>query len=93
MKISQEKKEKIEEQILALLYSVSPKSIFTINIAKEIARDEEFVKALLLNLKKKGLVTEVKKNPEGVSYLKRSRWGLSDLAYQAYKSHQIEEQL
>lgn len=88
MKISQKKKEKIYEQILALLYSVSPKSLFTLNIAQETARDEEFVKSLLLDLKKKGLVIEVKKNPEGLPYLKRSRWNLSDNAYQAYKNRQ-----
>lgn len=61
MKISDSKKEKIYEQILALLYSSSPKSLFTVNVAEEIARDEEFVKFLLLDLKKKGLVIEIKK--------------------------------
>lgn len=91
MKISEEKKEKIYEQILALLYSVSPKAIFTLNIAKELARDEEFVKTLLLNLKKKELIIEVKKNPKGFPYLKRSRWKLSDSAYLAYKKHQIQQ--
>jgi hypothetical protein len=88
MKISESKKEKICEQILALLYSISPQSIFTLNIAKELARDEEFIKSLLLTLKKKDLIIEIKKNPKGLSYLKRSRWKLSDLAYQAYKKHQ-----
>lgn len=88
MKISQEKKEKISEQILAFLYSSSPKAIFTLYIAREIARDEEFVKKLLLDLKNKKLVIEIKKNPKGVSYIKRSRWKLSDIAYKAYKKHQ-----
>jgi len=88
MKISQEKKEKIYEQILALLYSISPKPLFTFNIAKEIARDEEFVKMLLLELKKKEFIIEIKKNPQGCPYLKRSRWKLSDSTYQAYKQHQ-----
>jgi predicted transcriptional regulator with HTH domain len=67
MKISEQKKEKIYEQILAFLFSVSPKPLFTSNIAKEIARDEEFVKFLLLNLKKKELIIEIKKNPTGLS--------------------------
>jgi len=88
MKISEEKKEKIYEQILAFLYSVSPKPLFTLNIAKEIARDEEFVKSLLLALKKKELIIEIKKNPKGMPYSKRSRWKLSDSAYSAYKTHQ-----
>jgi hypothetical protein len=92
MKISKQKKDKISEQILALLYSVSPKPLFTLNIAQEIARDEEFVKSLLLELKKKELIIEIKKNPKGFTYLKRSRWKLSDSAYQAYKSHQHKQE-
>ena len=91
MRISNQKKEKIYEQILALLYSVSPKPLFTLNIAKELARDEEFIKTLLLDLKRKELITEIKKNPKGMPYMKRSRWKLSDSAYQAYKTHQHKQ--
>jgi predicted transcriptional regulator with HTH domain len=89
MKISDKKREKILEQILTLLYSVAPKSLFTSHIAQEIARDEEFVKKLLLNLKKKKLVIEIKKNPKGIPYLRRSRWKLSELTYNTYKKFQI----
>lgn len=88
MKISEEKREKISEQILAYLFTESPRAIFTFHIAKEIARDEEFTKKLLISLKKKGLVMEVKKNPEGISYLRRARWKLADAVYTAYKSKQ-----
>jgi len=88
MKISEEKRSKISEQILALLYSESPKPLFTFYIAKEIARDEEFVKKLLLTLKEKNLVIEIKKNPKGALYIKRSRWRLSDKAYNVYKNKQ-----
>lgn len=88
MKISNEKKEKISEQILAHLYSIAPKPSFTLHIAKEIARDEEFIKSLLISLKNKGLVIEIKKNPEGKPYLKRSRWRLSEPAYLQYKKSQ-----
>lgn len=88
MKISNKKKEKISEQILALLYSITPKSIFTSHIAQEIARDEEFIKDLLFELKNKRLVIEVKKNPQGISYIRRSRWRLSDTTYNIYKNHQ-----
>lgn len=88
MKISQEKQDKISEQILAHLFSESPKPLFTSHIAQEIARDEEFTKKLLFSLKKKGLVLIIKKNSEGTPYLKRSRWRLSDAAYNAYKSKQ-----
>lgn len=88
MRISESKKEKIIEQILAFLFSVSPKPVFTINIAHETARDEEFIKTLLLTLKRKRLVIEIKKNPLGKPYKRRSRWQLSDEAYNSYKSHQ-----
>ncbi len=88
MKISDEKKEKISEQILAYLFSVSPDSRFTFHIAKEIARDEEFTKSLLQDLKEKRLITEVKKNPNGETYSKRSRWCLSDVAYGIYRDRQ-----
>jgi len=87
MKISLIKREKISEQILSYLFSISPKPSFTAHIAREVARDEEFTKKLLLNLKEKRLVIEVKKNPSGKTYKKRSRWRLSDRAYTAYKEH------
>ena len=88
MKISKEKEEKISEQILALLYSLSPKPAFTSYIAKEIARDEEFIKRILLGLKDKHLISEINKNRLGKSYLRRSRWKLTDNAYSAYKKSQ-----
>lgn len=84
MRISEEKRQKIAEHILSLLYTQSPQSLFTSAVAKEIARDEEFVKKVLLELKKKKLVQEIKKNPEGKEYIKRSRWALTDAAYNAY---------
>ncbi len=88
MFISKEKKEKISEQILAYLYSINPKPAFTYHIAREIARDEEFVKNLLLDLKKKGFVVEISKNSAGKEYIKRSRWKLSEQIYLIYKQKQ-----
>ena len=87
-KISKQKKDKIAEQILHYLFTISPESKFTSEIANEIARDEEFTKTLLLDLKEKSLVIEINKNPEGKSYAKRQRWRLSDKVYEAYKQHQ-----
>jgi len=88
MKLSDKKKEKISEQIMALLYSLAPKAIYTSHIAQEIARDEEFVKVLLINLTKKGLIVEIKKNSEGEAYSRRIRWRISDRAYTIYKQKQ-----
>ena len=89
MKISKEKQQKISEQILLYLFSISPKSAFTSYIAKELARDEEFIKRLLFNLKEKRLIIEIKKNKEGILYIRRSRWKLGNNTYNTYKKHQI----
>lgn len=88
MKISENKKQKISEQILAFLYSNNPKSFFTSHIAQEIARDEEFTKSLLIDLRKKKLVIEIKKNSKGIDYVRRLRWKLSEHSYSIYKKHQ-----
>ena len=88
MKISKQKREKISEQILAHLFSINPKPSFTAHIARELARDEEFIKSLLLELKSKKLITEIKKNPKGIDYVRRLRWKLSDKAYEIYKQSQ-----
>ncbi len=86
MKISKEKKEKISEQILAFLYSCNPAPLFTCHIAREIARDEEFIKKILSELKKNKLIIEIKKNPQGIDYKTRSRWKMSDEVYQVYRN-------
>lgn len=88
MRISQEKKDKIAEQILATLYNHFPKTSFTTQISKEIARDKEFTKQLLKELWDKGLVAPIKKNPKGIPFTRRIKWRLSNKAYGAYKLHQ-----
>lgn len=87
-RISNTKKDKISEQILHHLFSIAPQSCFTAEIARELARDEEFTKSLLKNLKSKGLVVEVNKNSSGVDYLKRQRWRLSNEVFKAYSKRQ-----
>jgi len=87
-RISQQKIEKISEQVIYYLYSIFPKQIFTSDIAKELARDEEFMKKILINLEKKGLVIKINKNPQGLQYSKRLRWRISNKAYNIYKNNQ-----
>lgn len=89
MYISKEKKDKISEHILAYLYLTNPKPLFTSHIAKELARDEKFVKKLLIDLKKKGMVIEISKNSRGKNYKKRSRWKLAEKVYLLYKQKQF----
>lgn len=85
-RISQEKQNKIIEQILSFLYTSFPKTSFISTIAREIARDEEFVKTIMDDLLKRNLVTKIDKNPKGFSYAKRSRWMLSARVQQIYSS-------
>ncbi len=84
MKLSKEKRDKISEQVLSFLYHSFPKAQFTSEVSKEIARDEEFIKTLLFDLKDKNLVMAVKKNEDGKDFIRRIRWQLAPKAYQAY---------
>ncbi len=85
-KISNLKKEKISEHVLSVLLDKYPEPIFTAHIAQEIARDEEFIKKLLDDLKTKELITLIDKNPKGLKYSRRARWRLSTKAYTAYSN-------
>jgi hypothetical protein len=84
MKLSKEKRDRISEQVLAFLYQSFPHARFTAEVAKEIARDEEFIKNILFELKDKNLVMAVKKNEAGKDFIRRIRWQLSAPAYKAY---------
>jgi hypothetical protein len=86
--ISKQKRDKISEQILEYLFAVSPEAQYTNKIASEIVRDEEFTKAILLELEKAKLVVSIDKNPKGNNYSRRLRWRLSPQAYAVYKQHQ-----
>lgn len=88
MRISKEKRDKISEQILAVLYNSFPKQLFTAEVSREIARDEEFTKVLLKELWEKNLVVPIKKNSKGILFSRRIKWRLSNKAYGAYKLHQ-----
>jgi hypothetical protein len=88
MRISQEKKDKITEQILSFLYHSFPNYPFTATIAREIARDEEFIKKLMFELKDKGLVIPIKKNKKGDIFSRRIKWKLVNKVYEVYHQKQ-----
>jgi predicted transcriptional regulator with HTH domain len=88
MRISDQKKEKIAEQILHFLYQSFPKNPFTAEVAREIARDEEFVKKLLLELKEKNIVVAIRKNKNGMVFSRKIKWKLSNKVYDLYHSKQ-----
>lgn len=88
MKISEEKKNKIIEQIIYYLYQSFPNYPFTAEISREIARDEEFIKKLLFELKDKNIVISIKKNNKGKIFSRKIRWKLSNKIYEIYHSKQ-----
>lgn len=90
-KLSKEKRDKISEQILNYLFTISPEPKFTVDIADTIIRDEEFTKSLLLELERKKLIVQVNKNKNGINYLRRQRWRLSNQAFDVYKKHQSNQ--
>lgn len=87
-RISQSKRNKISEQILHHLFTISPQSSYTISIAKELARDEEFILSMLKELESKKLIVSIFRNKAGKNYIRRKRWRLSNEAYDVYKKHQ-----
>jgi predicted transcriptional regulator with HTH domain len=86
--ISKEKKEKIQEQLIYFLFSIFPKQVFTSDIAKELARDEEFIKKLLIELESKNILVKIDKNSQGIKYERRARWRISNETYEVYNQHQ-----
>ena len=70
------------------LYQIFPKYPFTAEIAREIARDEEFIKRILLELKDKNIVIAIKKNKKGLPFSRRIKWKLSNEVYDIYHSKQ-----
>ena len=85
MRLSQEKTKKISEQILAYLYECFPEQPFTAQIARELIRDEEFIKKLLIDLQSRGFIVAIKKNSKGSQFLRRIKWQLSSKAYTVYE--------
>jgi len=88
MKLSKDKKDRISEQILSFLYHSFPNEPFTAEIAREVVRDEEFIKRILFELKEKNLVLAIRKNNKGDLFSRRLKWRLSNKVYDVYRSKQ-----
>jgi len=84
MRISQDKKNKIKEQILSFIYQVFPEQPFTAEISREIARDEEFIKRLLFELKEDNILVPIRKNKKGEIFSRRLRWKLTNKVYDIF---------
>ncbi len=85
MKLSKDKKDRISEQIILYLFYSFPTTPFTAQIAKEVIRDEEFIKKILNDLKEKNIVASIRKNKKGIPYVRKIMWKLTNQAYDAYK--------
>jgi len=86
MRLSKDKKDRISEQVLSFLYHIFPNHPFTAEIAREVVRDEEFIKRLLFELKEKGLVVPIRKNIKGEPFTRRLKWRLTQKVYDVYHS-------
>lgn len=92
-RISIEKENKIKEAILHLLYEKSPSFLYTYHVAKELARDEEYIKKLMEDLERQNFVISKRKNEFGKEYSRRIGWQLSSKTYEAYKKLNNQENL
>ncbi len=81
-KISENKKELLQREILGILYQNYPKMFFTNELSDMMVRDDEFVLDLLNSLRKKRLVKCLENGRSGK--VKR-KWGMSKEIHQRYK--------
>lgn len=84
-KISQKKIEKIKEEALSVLFEAGMRGMYTKQISDEIARNDEFILKLLLEMEKQKIVKPIKKTKKGTEFIRRKQWMLTDKAYEAYK--------
>ena len=73
VKLSQKTINALKDDIMSILYENPLITRSTYEISKELRRDKEFTKNLLLELKKDKFVEEVKKGKRG-EYLTRRKW-------------------
>ena len=81
-KISQEKIERIKEEILRILYENYPGFMYTNDVADAVVRDNEFTLSLLKELKKNNLLMNIEQS-KGIK-IKR-RWTLTKITHEKYK--------
>jgi len=92
-RISKEKINTIKSNILSILYKNNLRALFTAEIAKIEARDEEFIKKILQEMKEQGFVNMVNMNQMGKIYSRRMRWRLNSQTYEAYKKLHVSNLL
>lgn len=81
-KISQEKIEKIKDEIIRILYEDYPQFKYTSQISNILLRDKEFILDLLKELKKLNLVISIEES-KGKNV--KRKWSLNKITYEKYK--------
>ena len=79
-KVSQDSMERIQSNILRVLYDEAPKSISANRIAEIEIRDKQFILRLLKELEKKKLVKNVTKH-----FSRKNFWIMTSSAYKKYE--------
>jgi hypothetical protein len=79
-RISQTNREKIESNVLRILFDESPRAMSAREVASLEARDKQFILRLLRALEKKKVVRNVSKN-----FTRKSNWIMTEEAYKKYK--------
>ncbi|MDP2906981.1 MAG: hypothetical protein Q8O03_03505 [Nanoarchaeota archaeon] len=83
--ISKKKVDKIKEDVLSVLFESGLRGMFTKQISDEIARNDEFVLKLLLDLEKQNVVKQIRNTKKGTQFIRRKQWTMTDKAYETYK--------
>lgn len=81
--LSPKTKQLLKDDIVSVLFEKAPVGLFANEIALDLRRDNEFVKGLLLELEKVGVVERVEKSFSGRKYRKRIRWRIPPKVMQA----------
>lgn len=81
-KVSNEKREKLKEELLRIIYENYPSFLYTYQVAEFLIRDDEFVLDLLNELKNKNLIMCLEETSG--DNIKR-KWGLKKEVYEKYK--------
>jgi len=84
--ISKKKVDKIKEDVLSVLFEAGLRGMFTKQISDEIARNDEFVLKLLLDLEKQNIVKQIRNTKKGTQFIRRKQWTMTDKAYETYKT-------
>ena len=79
-RISDANREKIESNVLRILFDEAPRAISAREIASLEARDKQFILKLLRSLERKKVVKNVSKN-----FTRKSNWLMTEEAYKKYK--------